>query len=648
MPRPAEPGRRYIAGLDGLRAIAVLSVIAYHLGFSWAGGGLLGVGVFFTLSGYLITDLLLDDWRRHGHFRLRAFWLRRARRLLPALFSMLGVVSVLVALLDPAWLGTVRQQVISGALYFANWSTIAQHGSYFSQFAAPMPLDHLWSLSIEEQFYLLWPLLLLLGVRLTRERKQLAILPLLLTAASVAAMALLYHPGADPTRVYEGTDTRAFALLIGAALAVVWPSRSLRRSSGSGSRNLLDAAGVIGLAGILLLVWRTNSLSSFLYPEGILLLSLATAAVVGAVIIPGSRLGSVLGWRPLRWIGVRSYGIYLWHYPIIVLIGQRSRGTRYVQAGLEFAVTLLVSDLSWRYLEQPIRRGSFSRLWRQIVHGAGALRARRQALAVSGTAVVVGLPVLGLTGSLPKALARTSSSQWSNPQQVMAYERAEAGRLAAQWDQRTGSSATRASCRSVVYIGDSTSTDETSARAIPDPRFRLDAQLADEGVKSVHTELSGGRSIVEVWNGQPNAATVAERYVAQGYRGCWIIAVGTNDVRNTYAGATPSLPARIARMMSIVHGQPVLWVDLKTLMPDSNLYGESKMQGFNRDLGSACRRYPNLRVFDWAAYAQPKWFIYDGIHYYPPGYLARAYLIPRALGLAFPAHGHTSSKCLVG
>jgi peptidoglycan/LPS O-acetylase OafA/YrhL len=648
MPRPAEPGRRYIAGLDGLRAVAVLSVIAYHLGFSWAGGGLLGVGVFFTLSGYLITDLLMGDWRRHGHLRLRTFWLHRARRLLPALFSMLAVVSVLVALLNPDWLGTVRQQVVSGSLYFANWSTIAQHGSYFAQFAPPMPLDHLWSLSIEEQFYLVWPLLLLVGMRLTHGRRRLAALPLVLTAASVAAMALLYHPGADPTRVYEGTDTRAFALLVGAALAVFWPSRALHRMSRSRPRNLLDVTGLVGLAGILVLEWRTNALSSFLYPAGFLLLSLATVAVVAAVVIPGSRLGNALGWRPVRWIGVRSYGIYLWHWPIIVLIGKGSGDMRYVQAVLAVALTLLVSDLSWRFLEQPIRRGSLSRLWGHVLHGAGALRARRQALAVSGTAVMVSLPVLGLTGTLPKALARVSSAPWSNARQVMAYERTEVGRLASQWVQRTDSSELRTACRSVVYIGDSTSTAEMSPTAIPDPAFRLDRQLADAGVETVHIELSGGRSIVEVWQSHANAATVARQYMAQGYRGCWIIAIGTNDVRNTAAGATPGLATRIGQMMSIVHGQPVLWVNLKTLMPDSNLYGASRMQAFDRDLRAACRRHSNLRVFDWAAYAQRKWFIYDGIHYYPPGYFARAYLIPRALAVAFPRHGHSSASCLVG
>src|SRR5438105_465080 len=162
---------------------------------------MLGVGVFFTLSGYLITDLLLDHWRRSGHLELRIFWLRRARRLLPALFVMLAVVSVCVAVFDASQLGGTRQQVIAAVGYFNNWSTIAQNGSYFARFATPLPLDHLWSLAIEEQFYLVWPWLLGIGIWMLRGRARLALVTLAGALASALAMGLIYHPGYDPTRV---------------------------------------------------------------------------------------------------------------------------------------------------------------------------------------------------------------------------------------------------------------------------------------------------------------------------------------------------------------------------------------------------------------------------------------------------------------
>src|SRR5436305_10916259 len=200
MPRPVEAGRSYIPGLDGLRAVAVMMVIAYHLNVPGASGGNLGVGVFFTLSGYLITDLLLAHRREHGSFGLARFWLRRARRLLPALFLMLAVVSVWVAVFDAGQLASVRRQVVAAALYVGNWSTIAQHGSYFARFATPLPLDHIWSLAIEEQFYLVWPWLLWLAVRAVRSAKRLALLTLIAAIASALGMGALYHRGYDPTR----------------------------------------------------------------------------------------------------------------------------------------------------------------------------------------------------------------------------------------------------------------------------------------------------------------------------------------------------------------------------------------------------------------------------------------------------------------
>ena len=358
MPRPIQPGRRYVPGLDGIRALAVISVIAYHLSLPWAKGGMLGVGVFFTLSGYLITDLLMGHWRRHGNLGLGTFWLRRARRLLPALFLMLAIVSVWVALFDASQLDQVRRQVISAAFYFANWSTIAQHGSYFARFATPLPLDHLWSLSIEEQFYLVWPWLVMLGLWLVRTRRALFLMTIALAAASAVVMGLLFHPGYDPTRAYEGTDTRAFTLLIGAALAFIWPSELPRRAATNPRLPvLLDGIAAMGIVAIVLLISLTDAFTSFLYPYGFLILSLATAAVVAAVVHPASRIGAALGWRPLRWVGVRSYGIYLWQWPIIVLATPAGQTPGWVRGTLEVAATLLAASLSWRYVEDRYATG---------------------------------------------------------------------------------------------------------------------------------------------------------------------------------------------------------------------------------------------------------------------------------------------------
>jgi peptidoglycan/LPS O-acetylase OafA/YrhL len=684
MPVPTEGGRRYVAGLDGIRALAVMCVIAYHLGFSWAGGGMLGVGVFFTLSGYLITDLLLTHWRRHGELGLRSFWIHRARRLLPALFVMLAVTSVATALVDPGMLSGLRRQVLSSSLYFANWSTIAQHGSYFGQFATPLPLDHLWSLSIEEQFYLVWPILLLGGIWVLRGRRRLALATLVLAAGSALAMALAYHAGYDPTRAYEGTDTRAFGLLIGVALAFVWPSDTPRMLKRPQVRKALDVVGVTGLVAILLLVAETNAFTSFLYPYGFLLLSVGTAALIMATVNPTSQLGRALGCRPLRWIGVRSYGIYLWQWPIIVLAAPAAHRFQWGRASVEVVAILVVAALSWRFVEEPVRHGVLARLARRARGRVSVYGPRRSALALSGAAAaLICLPALALGGALPVlsggrsgSLLRVLPAPLTQARATIGSRRGTSGHtVAAAHGQRpahhaggsspppgsatmasmpvplfglTTSVSTHSSCRSVVYIGDSTSEGEISTNYIPRTSQRIQSQLARVGVRTFHSEISGARSTVETYQGHPNADTVAKGYVGQGYHGCWILAIGTNDVANVQLGGKPGLAGRIARLMAIVGHAPVMWVDLVTLVAPGSPYAESGMEAWNRSLVAACRRYPNMRIFDWAGLARRKWFIPDGIHYYSPGYVARSHLISGALAEAFPAKSHQKSSCLVG
>ncbi len=621
---------------------------------------MLGVGVFFTLSGYLITDLLMGHWHSQGDLGLGTFWLRRARRLLPALFLMLAAVSVWVALFDTAQLADVRRQVIAAVFYFNNWSTIAQHGSYFARFAAPLPLDHLWSLAIEEQFYLVWPWLLLVAIWTMRRRSTLALVTLAAAAASAVAMGLLYHPGYDPTRVYEGTDTRAFELLLGAALAVVWPTRVARKGTGPRVAKLLDAAGAAGLIGIFVLVWRTNSFSSFLYPYGFVLLSLATAATIAAAVNPSGRLGGVLGWGALRWVGVRSYGIYLWQWPIVVLASPGA-GFNLLRATITTAAAVVVASLSWRYVEEPIRHGALRRVWRHVRAGIVIVSERRRALAFSSSAfVAVMLSVVGLAGALPvvsKNLtgAGEAAKLHTPPPRLVSDELAAARQAdtrradAQRSDPQSEGEAprpTRTSCRSVVYIGDSTSEGSISPDYLPNWHQRLGPQLADVGVTETIPEISGARSIVETFQGQANAATVARDHVASGYHGCWIIAMGTNDVDNVAGGSNVGLPARIERMMAIVGKQPVMWVDAITMLA-SGPYAESGMQKWNRALVAACQRYPNMRVFDWASWAKPRYFIPDGIHYYTPGYIARTHLIARALPEAFPEGEAASPSCVV-
>ena len=648
MPEPIKRGQRYMPGLDGLRAVAVIGVILYHLGFSWIPGGLLGVGVFFTLSGYLITDILLSQVDSGG-VKLKEFWLARARRLFPALFVVLVVVMAWVTLIGPHQSPDFRGAVGSAAFYFNNWFLIFHDVSYFAQFGTPDPLNHLWSLSVEEQFYILWPLMIIGGVALIKEapsaggtRVRLAAVTVGLTLISAIEMAILYEPGIDPSRVYYGTDTRAQELLLGAALAMVWPSRRLRANIRPQARKTIDAAGVLGLLVIALMFWQSEEFSPFLYRGGFLLLSIATVLAVAAMAHPASKLGPIVGCRPMRWIGERSYGIYLWHFPIIVLTspeGSLQQGVDIPRAILQTAATFAVAALSWKYIENPIRHGALKRGYDQWRAG----RWRRERVpnrfwAGLGTSVVILLVAfVGFAG------AGTSEDDSDTPGNLTVAETMTA-------DPTGEINANRTTCDEVVHVGDSTSEGLVSTEYLPDPADLIAAQYARVGATTQHLEVSGARSIYETFEGQPNAETVAQAWKDEGFDGCWVLALGTNETANVSAGSTVTLDQRIDSMMRVADGDPVLWVNVKSMVPNGP-YASTNMEEWNEALLDACETYPNMRVYDWADDVRDVWFVEDGIHFTSEGYAARGRFIADALLEAFPAGGEVDlpegEDCLI-
>nr|WP_042332018.1 acyltransferase family protein [Desulfosporosinus orientis] len=406
-------------GLDGLRALAVFAVIAYHLNSAWAPGGLLGVCLFFVLSGYLITDLLVVEWSNTGRIDLKNFWLRRARRLLPALFVMLLGVIAWTGLFSPGQLKSLGEDVLAALLYVSNWWLVFHKVSYFASFGPPSPLGHLWSLAVEEQFYLFWPLLLWLGLRYLPRRGYLLGMTILGVLASAAAMTLIYQPGTDPSRVYYGTDTRAFALLIGAALALVWPSRRLSKELSRGSRLALDVMGGAGLFAVLLMFWQTNEYDAFLYPRGLLLFSLASAVLVAVLAHPASRLGKVFGKQPWRGLGMCSYGIYLWHYPIIVWTSPaiNTNGTDILLALSQVLASIFLAVLSWLFIEEPIRRGVWkrSRRGRENSKGQGVLVSVSGRVTLVSALLVLGIACLVILGGFFLANQKQNKSPASDP-----------------------------------------------------------------------------------------------------------------------------------------------------------------------------------------------------------------------------------------
>jgi peptidoglycan/LPS O-acetylase OafA/YrhL len=409
-----------------LRAFAVIAVLLYHADLAWIPGGFLGVEVFFVISGYLITALLLAEWRQRGRIDLKTFWLRRARRLLPALYVLLVVTLTFAVVFLPGEVAGLRGDVLAAFGYVTNWYLIFGQESYFEAVGRPSLLQHLWSLAVEEQFYLIWPPILALGLCIgaTRLRRRRVLTVVIFGAgASAMAMALLYAPGVDPSRIYYGTDTRATGLLCGAALAFLWspgdkyrpsearhhslrlPGRSrFRRRWGWTAPLLLD---VVGFAALGALVWfciHLGEFQPFLYSGGFALVGIATTATIMAVVHPHSVIGSrFLGSAPLRWVGVRSYGIYLWHWPVFMVtrpdLDVPIDGLPLL--ALRLSATVVLADLSYRYIETPIRRGALGRAWRTLREAQGPLRRR---LRLQWTGVLV--PILASCALLGVAVAQ--------------------------------------------------------------------------------------------------------------------------------------------------------------------------------------------------------------------------------------------------
>ena len=357
---PQAPGLRHVTALDGIRGVAVLAVVAFHTGQPWARGGFLGVDVFFVLSGYLITTLLLVEWSRTGSIGLGGFWARRARRLLPALLLVLvgvGLYALLFA--READVRGIRHDALATVGYVANWRFIFAKAGYFDAFAVPSPLRHMWSLAVEEQFYVVWPVTALVLLRRFRTPRALLAVAALGSVASIIAMSMLFHPGRDPSRAYYGTDARAHTILIGVIVAVLLLGRA-HTAPRSRSRPL-EVAGLIGAA---FLVWACVSVDgqrAFLYRGGSALVAMATAAVIASVVTTTfpHPLARILSLRPLAFVGQISYGLYLWHWPIVLVLTRARTGlTGIPLLGARVLAMFVIAYLSWSLVEMPIRRGA--------------------------------------------------------------------------------------------------------------------------------------------------------------------------------------------------------------------------------------------------------------------------------------------------
>jgi peptidoglycan/LPS O-acetylase OafA/YrhL len=632
-----------LPGLDGLRALAVIAVIAFHEQLSAFPGGFLGVDVFFVLSGYLITDLLVAQWNRHGHLTLRGFWARRARRLLPALGVLLVAVTAATAVIEPAQMTALRDALLAAVTYSSNWWQALAHHSYFAQFGPPPPLQHLWSLAIEEQFYLLWPLLLIGILRTCQSGRIRAALAWLGAALSALAMVLVYVPGADPSRVYYGTDTHATALFIGSALALTWPLRRMQAMSRDGAR-VPDA---IGLAGIAVLAWAMGHFAGtdrVLYPAGLLIVALAAGGVVLAAASPGL-VSWALGGSVLRWIGIRSYGIYLWHWPVIALgdaAFPRQLPAHWIWLP-EAALSVSLAAASWRWVEEPIIRNGFRvtvRGWSRVIIGSPAGAHRAPARVVPAVAVVAALVVAGAAGyGVLHAHAATGlAEQISQGVKVSQQDPAGPGALgpaAASGPSALAPSASTPAATAPTAGTPSASPSATPATAIraaatpaPDPArvpgsqvFAIGDSVMLASAVQVAAALPGISIDAQVSRQVSAGLPIVQRLAAAGtLRPVVVFALGTN-------GAFTAQQMRQLIRAVGPHRDLVL----------VNTYEARPWEaGVNRVIAAAARRYPNVVMANWFAAIEHRTRLLwpDEVHPQPSGARLYARMIAAAVRAA--------------
>ncbi|MFL5845473.1 MAG: acyltransferase family protein [Solirubrobacteraceae bacterium] len=425
----AAPTLQRVPALDGLRAIAVGGVLLFHGGVSAVPGGFLGVDVFFVLSGYLITSLLLTERAANGRISLPHFWMRRARRLLPAVVVLVIGVLLVSLFLASGERNSVRGDALSSLLYFNNWHQIFTDQSYFEAAGRPSLLRHLWSLSVEEQFYLLWPLALIAGLNAMRRLRFVQVV-VGAAALSTILMAVLYDPSSDPSRVYYGTDTRLTPLLLGATFAFLWPMRSRETRSGPRAAAFLDGAAILGLVAVGAAFLGAHEYDTWIYRGGLAAIALATAVLISAVVHPASRVARPLGSAPFVWVGERSYGIYLWHWPVMALSRPEIDVslTLWVLVPLQIGLTVALASASYRYVEMPFRRREAQARIRDWM-GRRAPRQRLGVVTAGVLATILAFVWLGSGATAPPEKERVTGTAQAAVAPVRTRPKAPAGKL---------------------------------------------------------------------------------------------------------------------------------------------------------------------------------------------------------------------------
>lgn len=622
--------RRYITGFDGLRSLGVVAVILYHLNPGFFKGGYLGVLIFMVLSGYLITDHLVQTLQTDGRFDFKHFWQRRLKRLYPALITMLLVCCAYIVLFQRSLLANLHRIVLTNLLYVYNWWQIANGQSYFERFANnASPFTHLWTLSIEGQFYLLWPLVVVLLWRRWRKRQPIFWTSVGLALFSAILMAVLFRPNVDPSRVYYGTDTRLFALLFGCGLAMIWPSEHLRLKVARRDRLWLDGLGLLGLGGMLLLMFKLDAQSAFLYRGGMVLFSIFVVLLVAVVAHPGADWNRLLSNSVFSWLGSRSYGLYLYQFPVMIFFENKVVNIAdhpVLYPLIELALIFLISEGLYRAVEQPLRHFDYhkSRTYlHELLQKTSDRQLQKRQLLVATLALTA---VIGLFGIGSSFTVKANTAEHTE----VAKKIDENKKQTAKQNKEIAASikAAKASEKKAAKHDSSQSQNQENPKPpVPPVDPQTSKDLAKYGLtkaqlqKGQQLPITGiGDSIMlgsaagyrRIFPKMYLSASVSEQVyqiperiealLKQGLVSeTVLIGLGTNGSFRQ---------SDLDRIMKLLGPKRrVFWINVRVpTRPWQNQV--------NADLKAGAKRYDNLEIIDWYQHAKdhPEWFAKDHVH----------------------------------
>ncbi|MEJ6400901.1 acyltransferase family protein [Nicoliella lavandulae] len=619
--------RRYITGLDGIRAIAVIAVIIFHLLPYSIKGGYLGVSMFFSVSGYLITDLLMQEWERNKRISLKNFYYRRMRRLYPALVVMVFATGTYITLFQRNLLTNLRVTIWTNLLYVYNWWEIGHGQSYFDRFQGESPFTHLWSLSIEAQYYLIWPILLIILLKILRSRRRILYLLVPLSALATIWMTMVYHSTSNINRVYYGTDTRMFSILFGVTLAILLPSNHFKKFLRPVINPILTWLGILSMGGIIYLLFSLSGQAAATYNWGMGAISLLTVILIATCVNPNTSVNRLLTNPIFRWIGTRSYGIYLYQFPVMIFYEAKvlTIGAHPVaNAIIEIAIILIISEISYRWIESPLRHFNFNLKAQDIasLFKANSKYGKKRLLLIPLTVLVV-ITAVGATQEPSQAEPKHSLKRTIQKNEALIKAKNDKTKFTQADDSKKESvkkdkkiKLTRAE-RSIAKQYQLSHNQVLTARKMPLTAIG-DSVMADSSVDlqkvftNSYVSAQVGR---QIWQAPD---VIDELKQQQRLASNVLINLGTNSPMNDEQLKTV--------IHKIGHNRQIYWINVHV----PTMYWEGEV---NMTLAKAAKKYHNLHIIDWHSYSKnkPQLFWDDHVHPNPVGNQKYVGLITRSI-----------------